>query len=146
MKNLTPFLFYCISIFTIAGCDAQNKDFGMLTGKLYDSKTNDALVQASLTLFKDNIEIKTNKTDFDGKFKIDSIPSGTYNLKIQYVGFKPIEIKDIVINSKETSTLNLGFNQEALDLKDVKVDWSGGYVSFIDSTGNFKCVQSEKRK
>jgi|AntAceMinimDraft_17_1070374.scaffolds.fasta_scaffold57975_1 hypothetical protein len=143
MKKITLFLFYCISIVAITGCNAQNKDFGTLTGKLYDSKTNDALIQATLILFKDSIVLKKNKTDFDGKFKIDSIPLGTYNLKIEYIGFKPVEIRDIVIKSKKTSTLVLGFNQEVLDLSKVKVEWSGGYVSFIDSTGNFKCVKSE---
>lgn len=76
-----------------------------IKGMVIESSTNQPLEYANITLFNTaNSEIITGDiTDPSGKFSIDT-PAGTYNIRIEYLGYQTIDIS----NKELTSSTDLG--------------------------------------
>ncbi|MDY0388776.1 MAG: carboxypeptidase-like regulatory domain-containing protein [Methanolobus sp.] len=137
MKKIN-ILILLISTFFLNSCKAQNNF--ILTGRVYDVSDNTPLPYSKVILMNDTIKYKEVFTDFDGIFKFDSIQIGIYNLSANPVGYKPIVLYDIHLQN--TNTFDIGFSQN-IKTKMIKVDWNGGYISIIDSSGVFKCIKQK---
>lgn len=110
MKHFQKLFLLSLSLFTIFSFSqkpeansAGNKIF--ITGKVVEKNTNQPLEYTTISLFN----TKANKitgggiSDAKGEFKIESNP-GTYDIKIEFISFKPIELKGKTI----TGNTNLG--------------------------------------
>ena len=127
-----------ISAFFLNSCKAQNNF--ILTGRIYDVSENTPLPYTKVILMNDTVKYKEIFTDFDGFFTIDSIPLATYNLSANPIGYKPIILYDISLQNK--NVIDIGFSQD-VKTNSIKVDWNGGYISIIDSSGMFKCIKQK---
>ncbi|WCO03310.1 TonB-dependent receptor domain-containing protein [Psychroserpens ponticola] len=92
-----------------------------ITGNVIDADENFPLEYATIS-FIDKLENKVvtgGITDIDGKFEID-IPSGTYDVKIEYLSYKTKTYSDKVLDkSMDLGTVSLSLNMEALDAVEV---------------------------
>ncbi|MBT6745984.1 MAG: carboxypeptidase-like regulatory domain-containing protein, partial [Flavobacteriales bacterium] len=71
---------------------------GNLKGKVIDKDTGEPMpfVQVSLT---DSLGTEIGTTsDFDGKYSIKQINTGTYTLKAKFVGYESAEINNVTIS------------------------------------------------
>lgn len=71
----------------------------VISGTVLD-ETGEALPFVAIALLKDEVPITGTTTDFDGKYKLnldESYLNKKYTLKITYVGYESIVIKDLVI-------------------------------------------------
>ena len=127
-----------ISAFFLNSCKAQNNF--ILTGRIYDVSENTPLPYTKVILMNDTVKYKEIFTDFDGFFTIDSIPLATYNLSANPIGYTPIILYDISLQNK--NVIDIGFSQD-IKTNSIKVDWNGGYISIIDSSGMFKCIKQK---
>ena len=62
--------------------------------------------------------------DTDGKFKVEEIKPGIYDIKIEYMGFSSISIKDVQLSFRGNPTKSLGdikLQPTTLELEIVKV-------------------------
>lgn len=75
------------------GCYAKQ-----LTGWVYDIKTNELLIGAVIELEGTN---KKAVTDIDGRFTLDNIPDGTYNLLASYIGYEQKTVAGVRISSDQ---------------------------------------------
>ncbi len=76
---------------------------GTLTGKVFESDTNEPLA------FADVVVKDTNKgviTDFEGNYTI-KLPAGTYTIKFSFLGFDTKEITNVVIVDDQVIHLDL---------------------------------------
>jgi hypothetical protein len=74
---------------------------GMILGTVADQVSNEPVAFATIALFNTNDTthvIKGVVTDGQGKFVINGIPMGNYDVKITYVGYNPVVIKDVTLN------------------------------------------------
>ena len=78
-----------------------------INGTVLDSITTQPIEYASISVIDtDGSVITGGVTDSDGKFKVQEIKPGVYDIKIEYMGYKSIIIKDnttsmgVVINNK----------------------------------------------
>ncbi|HEY5536151.1 MAG TPA: TonB-dependent receptor [Ignavibacteria bacterium] len=46
-------------------------------------------------------------TDLNGKYEIKNIPSGSYTMQVDYIGFKTVEYTDVQINDNEKKEMNI---------------------------------------
>jgi len=46
-------------------------------------------------------------TDFDGKYNIENLPSGSYTMQVAYIGFKTVEYTNVTINENEKKEMNI---------------------------------------
>ena len=106
--------FFCL-IFNITFSQPNNynleKEF-ILSGNISSMDDDEMLEYATITLLKpeDSSVVTGGLSDFEGKFKV-SAKSGIYNVLIEFISFKNITLKDIVLNNN----LNLGKIQLELD-------------------------------
>ena len=69
---------------------------GTIEGQVFDRRENKGLAFAVVRLVDTKI---FTKTDFEGGFKLDSIPIGAYDLKISYIGYGDTTVKSIKISA-----------------------------------------------
>ncbi|MFY0696473.1 MAG: SusC/RagA family TonB-linked outer membrane protein [Balneola sp.] len=111
---------------------------GSLTGKVTDAKTGEPLPGA--TIYIQSLQ-KGDQSDVDGDYAITRIPAGTYEVSVNYIGYK-----------RYTSSVEIGSGELVLDVN-LSVDLVGldevivtGYGSIDRSTfsGSVSSVQSDK--
>ena len=107
---------------------SQNENFttaGKIVGKILDSFTNRPVEYATVTLYRSGKSKVLNGTtsDSSGNFIITKVSTGSYDLTIEFVGFRAITLKNIVVSQKnETINLNQVFiARKTTTLKSVEV-------------------------
>lgn len=72
---------------------------GTITGKVVDEKSGDPIIGATVAI---KGTAKGTATDVDGNFVLQT-DAGTYTLQVNYIGFQPKEVDEVVVtNNKET--------------------------------------------
>ena len=93
----------------------------IVSGKIVENDTNQPLEYTTISL----VNTKTNKvtsggiTDAKGDFSFEANP-GNYNVKVEFISFKPLEIKDKTL----TENTNLGtikLQNDATQLQEVEI-------------------------
>ena len=79
-------------------------------GKVCDVVTGEALVGVSLRIKGSE---KKTYTDLNGKFRLEGVAPGTYDIEVDYVSYKNITLKQL---ASSTSSLNLKVELEAVPL------------------------------
>ena len=92
-----------------------------VSGKVIDTETTQPLEYATISFLdaKDNKLVDGTITDMNGLFEI-KIPSGIYNVKIEYISYKPLLLNEKSIdNDLNLGTIALDLDVEALDAVEV---------------------------
>jgi TonB-dependent receptor len=76
---------------------------GQIKGTITDATTGEALISANITLKGTSLGCPS---DADGKYILNAIPSGSYTLKVSYIGYGS---KESPVEVKGGSTLELNF-------------------------------------
>jgi len=92
-----------------------------ITGKVIDKDSNQPLEYATIAFFSKRLNkmITGGITDIKGNFNIP-VPTGMYDIHIEYISFKTQTISDKRISTNENlGTFSLNINTEALDAVEV---------------------------
>lgn len=102
MKSMNS-IYGVFAFFSVVTASAQSEVY--VKGSVVDSDTNQPISYATVSLFSsNNPEYSTGDlTDEEGKFNIP-LPSDTYNVVIEYMGYKPYQVSSKTI----TNSVNLG--------------------------------------
>ena len=105
---------------------------GKISGKIIDSTTNLPLEYATITLYTagKTKPLTGTTSDSTGNFTIAKIPHGIYNIVIEFVGFRTINLNDIVVDQgHEVIDLHRIFtNKKSTVLQSVVVTAPGNLV------------------
>ncbi len=99
MKTL---LFLIIPVIAALGMGLGFIETTTLSGTVKNKTTGNAIAFANLTLEQKGILITGTTTDTEGNYSIKEIASGTYNIKVNYVGYKTIIRSGVKIKNGET--------------------------------------------
>ncbi len=94
---------------------------GILKGTVKDKGNGEPLPFAPVVVLSGTSQIAVAQTDFNGEFTIKPIASGKYTVKSSSVGYSPIEMKNVVINSDKTTYLDLQMSSSSQELDVVEV-------------------------
>jgi outer membrane receptor for ferrienterochelin and colicins len=124
MKNFkftVVLLFLIIGLSNFAQQGPPTRSKIKVTGKIVDKVSNQPLEYATITLknTKNPKGIAGGITNNKGEFEADVFP-GVYNIIIEFISFKPIEIKEKEILEK-TSLGVIGLEEDASQLSEVVV-------------------------
>lgn len=114
MKSLLTLLIFVLGLQNIAA--AQSK--GTVTGVVKDKNSQELLTGATVILEGTSFGAQS---DLEGKFKITGITPGSYNIKIQYVGYQSKTLFNVVVTSGNVQTFNIEIEPESKGLNEVVV-------------------------
>ena len=107
------FLIACVTLLSLS----TNAQSGLVRGTVIDADFQDPVPFANI-LVK---ETGTGTTsDFDGNYEI-ALDEGTYTLQFSYLGYKTIEITDVIISGIETTVVNVTMEVMAEGLEEVVI-------------------------
>lgn len=111
-------LTFIVFMLVLLSSNAFSQNTGVIAGKVLDKNTQEPLIGATIILVGTQLGAQT---DVDGKFTIKNIPTKSYNLLIQYVGYTPKTIYNIVINSGNILNFTIELNPDSKALNEVVV-------------------------
>lgn len=91
---------------TTSVASPQEKTGATVSGKVADG-SGKALAGATVSIKNDAIEALTSTTDGKGKYKVASIPAGTYTISVEAKGFKVFEAAGIPLKAGDTVPLDV---------------------------------------
>jgi hypothetical protein len=116
MYKITIFI---IALLTMSFANAQNIT-QTIRGTVIDKESKSPIEFANVVVLNTNPAIGTN-TDSVGNFDLKGVPIGRQTLQVSYMGYKPILVTDIQINSAKEVILNIELEQKANTLGTVTV-------------------------
>lgn len=105
MKNIL----LIIALFLVQIMNAQTT---ILQGTITESETGEPLMFATVVVKQNGIAKTGTTTDFDGKYRFDSLAVGTYDVEVRYVGYPTKTISGVVLFPDRNLTLNVEIPQE----------------------------------
>jgi len=89
-----------------------------IKGTVIDLNSNVPLPGASVVLVNTN-PIMGSATDVDGNYRIEKVPVGRYSLKVQFVGYEPTIIPEILVTTGKEVVVNVTLKESVVDIKEV---------------------------
>ena len=91
---------------------------GKIKGSVIDKTTGEPLIGANL--FLENTQAGTS-TDASGYYFIINVKPGRYNLKISYIGYHPITVKDVFVRADLTSEFDIEMEPNSIEMPTLEV-------------------------
>jgi hypothetical protein len=110
-----------VLIFTGFSLVAQDNN-GAIKVTLTDKATKETIPFANIVAYQGGVQIAVGTTNMDGEVFIKPLRPGKYTVKGVYVGYKPQEIRDIVVGEGKTAYVTIGLsNDGGVQLDEVEV-------------------------
>ncbi|KAA3439544.1 TonB-dependent receptor [Rufibacter hautae] len=105
-----------ISLFLVFQAQAQNT--GRITGVVRDRNTQEPVIGATVALEETTLAVAT---DAQGRYRLENIPTGNYNLKASSLGYEPVTRYNVPVTSGNALTLNLEISPSQNKLQEVNI-------------------------
>ncbi len=117
---------------------SPKEGFGVITGELHDSNTNNQVEYGSVVLFRtaDSSMVTGALTDAKGKFQIEKIKPGKYYIRVQFIGYENKIIPNVNI-STQTADIKLG---------DISIQPSSSALSGVEITSQRALISNNLDK
>ena len=106
-------LLLVIALITVTNLMAQT---GSIKGRVYNEINNESIPFANIVL--DSTQIGAT-SDEDGRYEINNIKPGIYNLTCSFVGFKTTYLYEITVGSAAVTDINIALTEESALLDQV---------------------------
>lgn len=105
-----------LAVVSAGTLSAQNT--GKIQGRVTDKSTGEPISGAQVTVVGSTLG---NITNDQGFYFINNVPAGLHDVKAQFIGYRAQVIADQRILSGQTTTLNFGLEQTAVELQAITV-------------------------
>ncbi|MBU0487301.1 MAG: carboxypeptidase-like regulatory domain-containing protein [Bacteroidetes bacterium] len=135
-------------LFTVAVVLAANMlaigQSGTLKGKILDKETKEPIPFANVVIESGGRQLSGATSDFDGYYTIKPIPPGKYDVKATFVGYKPVQISNVVISSDKITFLDINLESTMINIETFEVvDYKVPLIS-KDETSSGGTVTAEE--
>jgi hypothetical protein len=103
MRSAPNSLVLTLLLTLLLALPALAQERGSISGKVSDKKTGHALPFATVTVVGAQ---KGGLTDSEGQFLITGVPAGSWEVKVQFLGYKPESRPATVVTAGKSTTLN----------------------------------------
>lgn len=86
----------------------------ILHGKVSEADSGEVLPFAKVEILKDTKLVAKTQTDFDGQYVFDNLESGTYTLRVSFIGYITEVIENVLVKKGEKAALNIRLESSAL--------------------------------
>jgi len=119
--------------------DARAGTTGRLTGTVRDAKKQ-PLASANIGMVGVPLGAASQA---DGRYTVLNIPSGTYGVRVQLIGYGPSLIQNVVISADQTTTLDVALEEAAVEVAEVVVSAQRPVVD-VNLTSNIASVTRQE--
>ncbi|MAT38007.1 MAG: hypothetical protein CL946_00200 [Ectothiorhodospiraceae bacterium] len=102
--------------FLVSPLYSQQK--GNIYGTVRDSETGEELIGANVVLVGTDHGAASN---LSGKYRLNGVPPGSYNMKASYVGYSDVTVEGITLHPGESLKLDIDLVSDAFELGEVVV-------------------------
>ncbi|WP_299435056.1 TonB-dependent receptor [uncultured Aquimarina sp.] len=110
-------------IFTVIALFYLGLNFAQETGSIYGTLLDKEVNNQPLP-FANIVIVGTTlgtSTDFDGKYEINNIPTGTYTLEFSFTGYEIIRIPEVVVAPDKVTVIDTALGATAAALEEVVI-------------------------
>ena len=109
---------------------------GMISGRVYNSKTNEAIAFATVQIWG---TATGAITDNNGKFTISGLKPGFLELRVSCLGFKPFISSAVMVTNSHTVNLDVPLEEAAINVGEVVIKASP-FVKKIESPVSLRVI------
>ncbi|MCK4689208.1 MAG: carboxypeptidase-like regulatory domain-containing protein, partial [Candidatus Marinimicrobia bacterium] len=84
---------------------------GKIAGVITDKQSGETLIGANVILIGTNLGAASRK---NGSYYILQVPPGIYEMKVSYIGYKTVTIKDVRVNVDLTTKIDVATESQAI--------------------------------
>lgn len=114
----------CIVTIAVLHFMVQNAESQALTqsikGSVFDTQTKETLIGATIIVLNTEPLIGAS-TDRNGNFHISNAPLGRQSIQINFIGYEPVIIPELLVTSGREVILNMGLRQAVFEMNDVVI-------------------------
>ena len=97
-----------ILIAALTALPALAQERGGISGKVFDKKSSHAIPFATVTVVGAQ---KGGLTDAEGKYLVTGIPPGTYEVKVQFLGYAPVSKPGVVVTPGRSQVIDFALEE-----------------------------------
>ena len=113
LKKYFALIITTIALFTIGHAQTGS---GGIKGKVLDQETGEALPFVNVVVEQKGRIVTGASTDFDGKFFIKPLAAGTYDIKVKFVGYAPLQKSGVIVNSDKITFADMSMKSSAVEM------------------------------
>jgi len=126
--------FFAVTLLSLFSFDAKAAENGVIRGKVIEEVGALPIPYAVVSIFESTAEqpLLTIQTDENGYFRFNNLKTGTYKVKVSYVGFASLFVNEISITEKDfdKNLGNLKLSSEQSNLNEVVISAQKPLVEF----------------
>ena len=92
----------------------------VVKGQVLDKDTELPLIGATVSIISTEVPVRTT-TDFDGFFRFESVPVGRHDIIVEYLGYKPGNMTNLVLSAGKEMVLEIGLEESLIKLDEVVI-------------------------
>ncbi len=109
-----------IMVFVVAFSYGQTRP-GSIKGTVKDKRTGEVIPFATVIVKDKDVVIATGTTDFDGKYNINPVNAGVYNLTCNFIGYADFNLNGVTVYSGKPKVINFNMTVESTMIQEVTV-------------------------
>ncbi len=113
------FWMFLMGFLTVSSIEAQQFT-QTIKGQVLDAESGSSLVGATIIIRGTDPLIGT-VTDLDGKFRIEKVPVGRYDLTISFVGYEIYVVRDLIVGSVKEVVIQAGLIESVQQMDAVEI-------------------------
>ncbi len=107
-------------VFVVAFSYGQTRP-GSIKGTVKDKRTGEVIPFATVIVKDKDVVIATGTTDFDGKYNINPVNAGVYNLTCKFIGYADFNLNGVTVYSGKPKVINFNMTVESTMIQEVTV-------------------------
>ncbi len=105
--------YIAMSILMLSTTGLMGQGRSTIQGMVIDETTQQPVIGANIVVEDENLG---SATDVDGNFYIQSVPVGTYRIRVDFIGYTSRIISDVVVKSNRPAVVNIEIQETILEL------------------------------
>ena len=117
---------------------------GTIQGVITDQDTGEPIPFANIVAEIGGTQVGGATSDFDGRYVIRPIDPGRYDIKATYVGYRPLQMQNVIVSANQIRFLDLKMEPTAIALEEFEVREYAVPLIDKDQTSSGATITSEE--
>lgn len=124
MKKMNSLKLTAVMAFLILGVMANAQSaFQTIKGRVTDKASKMEMPGVTVIILGTN-PMLANSSDVNGKFKIEKVPVGRYDIKVNFIGYKELILPNVLVTNGKEIELDIEIEENVASLQEVVVSGS----------------------